>query len=45
MAQCLLDKLDAKGLAIRTGGNYVTGHTYYGLTSKGRAYVVENNLV
>jgi hypothetical protein len=40
-----LDRLNEAGLALMTGGNYVDGHTYWGLQPKGRQYVVERKLV
>jgi hypothetical protein len=40
-----LDRLDAQGLATCSGGNYLHGHVYWALTSRGRAYVVERDLV
>jgi hypothetical protein len=40
-----LDRLDAQGLATCTGGNLLHGHVYWALTSQGRAYVVERDLV
>lgn len=40
-----LDNLEAANLAHMTGGNYVYGHTYWGLTPAGRRYVVEQKLI
>jgi DNA-binding HxlR family transcriptional regulator len=40
-----LDELKGAGFATCTGGNYVYGHVYWGLTPAGRKYVVENRLV
>lgn len=40
-----LDRLDAQGLATCSGGNFLHGHVYWTLTSHGRAYVVERDLV
>jgi DNA-binding transcriptional ArsR family regulator len=40
-----LDRLNEAGLAETTGGNYLHGHIYWGLTPKGRQYVVERNLI
>ena len=45
VAQYHLDQLKNSGLAAMTGGNYLHGHTYWGLTSEGRRHVVENGLV
>lgn len=45
MAKYFLDKLIEVELVKMTGGNYVTGHTYFGLTPRGRAYVAENGLL
>lgn len=45
MARYYLDKLADRNLVVVTGGNYVHGHTYYGLTDQGRAFVVENSLL
>jgi len=45
MARYYLDKLVERNLVVVTGGNYVRGHTYYGLTDQGRAFVVENGLL
>lgn len=40
-----LDRLSDAGLAEVTGGNYVHGHVYWGLTAEGRRYVVEMRLI
>jgi hypothetical protein len=40
-----LDLLDSAGLATCTGGNYLSGHTYWGLTPAGRKFAVENKLI
>ncbi len=45
VAEYHLDQLNALGLAKRTGGNYLHGHVYWGLTPEGRSYVVENGLI
>ncbi len=45
MAKYYLDELDKRGLATLSHGNYVTGHSYFALTDKGRAFVAENGLV
>lgn len=45
VAEYYLERLNELGLALRTGGNYRYGHTYWGLTTQGRQYVVENDLV
>ncbi|MGA9195106.1 MAG: hypothetical protein WB037_08455 [Pseudolabrys sp.] len=39
-----LDRLKEAGLADVTGGNYLHGHVYWGLTPKGRQHVVEGKL-
>jgi DNA-binding transcriptional ArsR family regulator len=40
-----LDRLREAGLAEITGGNYLDGHVYWGLTTEGRRFVVESKLV
>jgi len=40
-----LDRLEETGLADVTGGNYIDGHIYWGLTPKGRRHVVEHKLI
>jgi DNA-binding transcriptional ArsR family regulator len=40
-----LDRLYDGGLAETTGGNYLHGHVYWGLTPKGRQHVVERKLI
>jgi Fic family protein len=44
LLQYHLDRLHEIGFAHMTGGNYVSGHTYWGLTPEGRRYVVERKL-
>jgi hypothetical protein len=43
--QYYLDRLKEAGLADVTGGNYLHGHVYWGLTPKGRQHVVEGKLI
>ena len=45
LLQYHLDCLNALGFAHITGGNYVDGHTYWGLSPRGRKYAVENKLI
>ena len=45
VAEYNLEQLDARGLAVCTGGNYIKHHAYWGLTPEGRRYVVENGLI
>ena len=45
IAKYYLDELNKRGLATLSHGNYVTGHSYFALTDKGRAFVAENGLV
>ncbi len=40
-----LEQLDARGLVVHAGGNYLYGHVYWVLTPEGRRYVVENGLI
>jgi hypothetical protein len=40
-----LDQLKEAGLALSTGGNYLHGHSYWGLTPAGRRYAVEKKLI
>jgi DNA-binding MarR family transcriptional regulator len=40
-----LDRLQEAGLADVTGANYLHEHIYWGLTPKGRQYVVEEKLI
>lgn len=40
-----LDQLKNAGFASATGGNYVSGHVYWGLTPAGRKYAVEQKLI
>jgi hypothetical protein len=44
VAKYHLDRLDDAKFAEMTGGNYVHGHVYWGLTAGGRRCVVENGL-
>lgn len=44
MARYYLDELHGRELATLSHGNYITGHSYYALTPKGRAFVAENGL-
>jgi hypothetical protein len=39
------DLLRERGLADISGGNYLHGHTYWGLTPKGRKYAVDKKLI
>jgi len=39
-----LDRLAKRGLVENTGSNALYGHSYWSLTERGRAYVVENGL-
>ena len=45
VAEYHLDQLKTRGLAVCTGGNYLHGYVYWGLTPEGRRYVVENGLI
>jgi len=40
-----LDLLDEAGFATVVGGNYLHGHTYWGLTPAGRRHAVEQKLI
>ena len=40
-----LDELESRGYATCTGGNYVQGHVYWGVTPEGRKYAVLKGLV
>jgi DNA-binding transcriptional ArsR family regulator len=45
MLQYHLDRLQEVGFAKVTGGNYVDGHVYWGLTPSGRQHVVGRKLL